>query len=319
MMLKYSSWRFLLRLCGATIALLYAQFLFATIAQAVPLPSPQIAFDGTTTGRAGSHVRIVGSGFTPASTVSLYTTTSGDPAQCASGAAGLAPFATNPTASAGADGALTVESTWPDNAANPGTAYHVCAIAPDAAALTSNTFTVTGQPSIDTVSPQSVNPGEEVTITGSNWLPPQQLNVAIIGDGGQPLVQKNDVTSDNGGNFSTTLTIPANAQARAYSVRVYAVNDTNLNATQNNVLTVKQQAPTPTPEPSPTATPTPTETPTATTATPTPEPTSATSPNNPGSGSDGNPVVTTLIFGLGGLGVLLVIIGGVVFAVYARE
>jgi len=61
----------------------------------------------------------------------------------------------------------------------------------------------------------------------ASWLPPQQLNVSIsAGEGSAHREQCRDTRPD--GSFSTILTIPGNAGAGTYTVRVYATNETSM-------------------------------------------------------------------------------------------
>jgi hypothetical protein len=146
-----------------------------------------------------------------------------------------------------------------------------------------------------------------VTVTGANWLPSQQLNVSINSGDNGPAIVSNVVTSDATGNFTTMLTIPANAHPMAYSVRVYAPNENTPAMTKvlPNAVTVTLAA-TPTPTVAPTPVPT---TPVAT----------ATPPVSTGNGSDGTTGNTVLLFTLGGLGLLLVIVGVILFVMYSHK
>lgn len=284
---------------------------------------PQVKFtqplvNGNAVGHPGTKVTITGSGFPANSTLNLYTTPNGDPAKCTANgdpaANGLAPFTTNPTVMVQGDSTFTLNTAWPDNAAMPTTAYYVCATTQATQAtqgsqgLSSNTFTVAQAVSLS-ITPTSAAQGDQVTVNGANWLPPQQLNVSIIAAEGSPPIVSSVVTPGPDGTFSSILTIPANAGAGVYAVHVYATNETTMTATQNNILTVTQTAAaTPTTAPSPTAAPTvqPTDTPTPT-------------PSTTGSGgSTGGNVVTFLIYFLGGIGTLFILIGIIMFAVYAR-
>ena len=313
-------------LCGLTMLCLIATIYTNAPTAYAAGPTVTIALAGgnadTPTGHAGTQVTITGTGF-PAGTVNLYTTTSNDPAQCTMGAQGLQPFSPRPIVPARtlANG---VTAAWPNNANTPGTAYYICAISslrPDVAALSSNTFTVTQAQNVTmSLSQTTVNAGDQITITGANWPPSQAITAGITNPGQRNSYLANGhVNSDAQGNFSVTLTIPANAPAGSYGITAVVDNDRATNYHQENALTINAAAPTPTPTVAPTATPTiaPTATPTAaTTTTPTTTP-GGTSGNTPSSGGGTTPL-SLLIFGLGGMGILLVIIGGVVFAVYSR-
>jgi hypothetical protein len=204
-----------------------------------------------------------------------------------------------------------VNTTWPDNAATPATAYYICAATQGAQGLSSNTFTV-AQPVSINVNPSNVAPGDQVTVSGANWLPPQQLNVSITaGQGSAPIVSK-VVMPGPDGTFSTILAIPSNAAAASYAVQVYATNENSMTITQNNALTVAQTT-TPTATAAPTVSPSPTAVATTPPAeSPTPTPPTATTGGNPS-------LVTFLIYFLGGIGILFVLIGVITFIVYSQS
>jgi hypothetical protein len=258
-------------------------------------------------GRPGTQVQISGSGFSQDGTLRLFTTP--NPGKCSGNGSpaslGLLPFNTSPTVTVN-NGAFTLNTTWPGNAATPTTPYYICGIGPGGQGpnfrtLSSNTFTIAQAVTI-TVNPTSAAPGDQVTITGANWLPPQQLNISVTPGGGGQAIATTSVNSDNNGNFSTTLTIPATAQPGTYTVQVVAANETTMTAT--NPLTVQNKAtPTPTAGPSPTAAPSPTVT-----ASPTP----ANGGNTTGGPSN------ALFYVMGVIGVLLVIVGIALFVVYSR-
>jgi hypothetical protein len=271
----------------------------------------QLQITGTAQGRPGTQITLTGSNFDPNDTINLYFTTNGDQAKCRNNGDlagnGLQPFDTNPTITAQNDGTFTQTVAWPNAANTPNTQYYVCGLSPNVHALSSNAFTVLQESNATAnVTPASVAPGSQVTVTGSQWLPPQVLTVSIAnGDNMTPIVSQT-VTPGQDGNFSVQLTIPQTAQAGTYNVLVVATSDANLKVTKQNVLTVTQA--TPTPAPTPTTAPTPTAA-----ATTTPSPTTGNTPTTGGGGGNG---LTTLIYVLGGIGVMMVIIGIVMFAAY---
>jgi hypothetical protein len=274
----------------------------------------QPSVNGNPIGHPGTKVTISGSGFPAGSTLNLYTTPSGDPAKCTvngdPAANGLTLFASNPTVMVQGDSTFSVDTTWPDNAAMPTTVYYICAATQGAQGLSSNTFTV-AQPVAINVTPVNVVQGDQVTVNGANWLPPQQLNVSIIAGEGSPPIVSDVVTPGPDGTFSTILTIPGDAGAAPYAVRVYATNETSMTVTQNNALTVTQST---TATPTPTAAPpTPTASaPTQTTGVPTSTPATTTTSGG------GASIVTFLIYFLGGIGTLFVLIGVIMFVVYSH-
>ena len=265
-------------------------------------------------GHVGTQIQIAGAGLTPATTYSLFTTTSRDAAACsAQNAAQLVPFATNTTVDTDAAGAFQLTTTWPDNAANATTPYFVCAVPPTgllptpAGALSTQPFTVAQAVTL-TVSAQTVQPGGTITISGANWVPPQDISVSIIGSNGTIANQTvpADQITPRQGNFSVKLTIPADAAQGSYTVNAIAVNEPTMKATVQGAFTVTQPQATPTPTPRATATPT-QQAPSN----------PATHPTNNGGGGGGGMMV--LIYGLGGLGAVLVIIGFAVYIVYSSK
>lgn len=311
----------LLSFCGIVglilVAHLHAPFAYAANAQVtITVPSPAM-------GHPGTKVHLDGSGFNPGQ-VNLFTTLNGDPAKCAPGDPDLKRFATSPSVTAQADGTFSLDTTWPDTAATVGNAYYVCAIGPGTGitGLSNNTFTVVPQVSIN-VSPTSVAQGGQVTVTGLNWLPPQSITVAVVSPTQSAAIVSNHVTSDANGKFSSTLTIPINTPVGSYSVSAIADNEPTLKAIDANILAVTAA---PTPAPSPTASPTPSPTPSPTVAPTEVGPTSTTTtgggttapPAGSGNSSGGVTPSTFLLFTLAGLGILLVIVGIVLFVMYSR-
>ena len=271
-----------------------------------------LSANGNVQGHAGTRLTITGNGFPANATVALYTTTNGDAGNCnANGdpaTLGLNQFASAPTVQVRDNGRFTVTSTWPDNASTPATPYYICAISQaqqgqqPLSALSSNTFTVVGAATLD-VQPATITAGGQVTITGTNWLPPQLLILTLTADNNneQPL-RRITINPDQQGNFTRMLTIPKNANAQAYTIRVIS-NDQNTQLTKPLTVSTQTAVP-PTVVPSPKAI---SSTPTATTSSPTPSTTIG--------GFNG---ITLLSFMLGGIGVVLVIVGVIMFFVFAK-
>ncbi len=152
-----------------------------------------------------------------------------------------------------------------------------------------------------TASPSTVQPGGTITVTGENWLPAQQLTVQVAPSGQSNILAEDTPYSDTRGHFSTTLTIPTTATAGTYAV-IVVNNDGSLRFHRDNMLTITALTPTPTPSPSPTPT-----------ASSSPSPTATVTP--PGSNtSGGGSALTILTFITGGLGILLIVIGVIMFA-----
>lgn len=299
-----------------------------SVVHAAPAPQLVLSFPGNNNtgtgaigGPVGTAIHLAGTGFM--GTVNLYSTINNNPAHCKTGDTTLTPF-TPPTATAQQDGTLALDTTWPNSAGNVGAAYYLCAISANTpnGTLSTNNFTVSPPPTIN-LSAATVAAGGQVTVSGTNWQPPQNLTVAIVDAQNNNLVTAN-ATSDLNGNFSTAITIPANAPGGTYSIIVTPTNNPNQKQTDNNALTVTSTitptpAVTPTPTPTATATPTPAVTPTATT------PTGGNNSSNNGSNSGGTSTtgngstITFLTFLIGGLGILLVIVGIVLFIMYSRQ
>lgn len=305
-------------------------FLFAWQSPSAYAASPQLritkpSVNGVAVGHAGTKIRLRGTGFAGGHTLNLYTTANGDPGNCTANgdpaAHGLVAFDTNPSVQVQDDGSFILDTTWPNSASQATTPYYVCAIDQNGQnqnqgqgqggqsqqhALSQNTFTV-AQPVAANLSSTNVNPGGQVTINGSNWLPPQQVTVNIIDDtnlSGEPLVS-NTFTPHQDGTFNVTVTIPQNAKAATYTVQVVAVNEPTMKFSQGSALTIGQPATTtPTVTASPTVTPTPAVTPTPTAGT------------TQGSTSG---AFTPLIYALGGVGIVLVVVGTILFIVFAKQ
>lgn len=260
-------------------------------------------------GRTGTKIQITGSGFQPGSEISLYTVT--DPGSCnIANAPNLAPsaFSSQPTLSADGSGAFNISPTWSSNANQAGQQYHICAISTstNVVAVSSGTFSVLPDPTVN-VSTSTANAGDQITVTGANWLPAQQLTVSIAAAQGATAIVSQQTPSGGDGTFSVNLTIPATAPAGSY--RVYVVSaDQTLQKAADNPLTINAQA---------TATPTVQPSPTPPAATPTPQATPA--PTNTGGKTSGPSGMTFLIFGLGGLGFILVIVGLTMYLSYSRR
>lgn len=300
-----------------TLIHIQAPFAHAAVAQVMlSLPGGGTQLSG----HVGTQIRISGSGFNPGQ-VNLYTTTNNDITKCTNtnnpANFGLTPFTPAATV-AQQDGTILVDTSWPASASVTGSAYYICAAAPGTKGLSSNTFTIAPAATMN-VSPTNVSAGQQVTVTGANWLPPQAVTITVTFPN-TPVTSR--TTSDANGNFSLTLTIPANTPAGTYSVNAAADNEPTLKVVDSNILTIAAPTPTPTvnitPSPTPTATATPSPTATATAApTTTSTPTDNIGGTTPPS-SSGDNTNTFLLFTLAGLGVLFVIVGIILFVMYSR-
>jgi hypothetical protein len=275
---------------------------------------------GAVGGQVGTKIHLYGTGFPASATISLYATVNNDPLKCRDreppAGPGLTPFTPSMVLTQ-ADGTFTLDTTWPSSASSIGASYYVCAVAHLLGKLSSNTFTVTPPPTIS-LSTTSVAPGGQVTITGTNWYPPQLLTVTIADATGTALVT-GTTTPDQNGALSIILTIPPNAQAGPYSVGIAANNDLSLKSNQSNALTITgNTTPTPAASPSPAATSTASSTPVATTSTIPSANTGSIDTTNSVGTSGSNTMINFLPFTMGGLGILLVLVGILLFVMYSR-
>ncbi len=271
----------------------------------------------TVSGHPGTKVQIAGTGFQPGSSINIYTTS--DTTQCmVANAPNLQAF-TPRVVKANGNGSFQINPQWPASSGQQGTTYYICAFnaAAGTATVSTTAFTVAPEVTVESATP-SANPGDKVTITGKNWLPAQQLAVSITSNqGANSIVSGQTVSNQLDGSFSIELTIPQGVQGGSYGVSVVAVNEQSLNTSRDNIITItagSQATPTVTATPSPVATPT--EEATATlAATPTAVASGGGGTNTPGSGI---PPLTLLMFTLGALGIILVIVGLIMFVSYSR-
>jgi hypothetical protein len=284
-------------------------------AQAGPqleLVAPMV--NGTPMGHPGTMVKLRGTGFA-LGPLTLYTTSSNDPTQCSNNSISgtLLPFSTASGVTAGADGSFTLTAHWPKNAGTPNTAYYLCALSASPAVtgvLSSNTFTVVPPAQINVV-PTATSPGAQISVSGINWLPPQQLIITVISAPGAQPVAGAAVTPDSLGSFNATLTIPGGTPARTYTVNVFAQNEPTLQVSQQDVLTI-----TAAPASTPTATP-PQSTPTVA---PTTTPVAAVDITAPSSSDSRTWLIgPSIIYLLGGAGVLFVLIGLILLIISAAR
>lgn len=172
-------------------------------------------------GRPGTTVVVTGTNFGKGNgSVNLYVTQSNDGGKCQQSdnpaALGLSPVVVNQPVMA-RNGAFTATFSWPQSAATPGMSYYVCGVlqGKDVTALSTNAFMVASSPTV-TLSTSSVAQGGQVTITGTNWVPPQVLLVGIVPPNQDGVVASDRPTPDAQGNFRVTLTIPVTTAPGMY-------------------------------------------------------------------------------------------------------
>jgi hypothetical protein len=229
-------------------------------------------------------------------------------------------------------GTFSLSFTWPSAAGSLNGSYSICSLLPSGGVASfrdDGPFTVlsSSAPSIS-VSPTSLNPGDNVIVSGQNWVPPQQVSVSITGS--SPLTSTTANSSGlNSGTFSVTITISSNVQPGSYVVSADTGNNLLHSGTQNISIAL---APTPTPTATATATATPAPTPTtAPTATNTPGTTatagststtiSNSAPPGPGSTNTGGGGPSGLILGLFAAIALIILaaIGLIIYMVLHRS
>ncbi|MGB8345125.1 MAG: hypothetical protein WCD86_09585 [Ktedonobacteraceae bacterium] len=282
--------------------------------------------NGNPWGPVGENALIHGQGF-PAnlqmSIVIVPGNSNQNPALC-----GKAPAATLGDVTSGGAGTFQLSFTWPGQAGGVNSDYSVCSLSNGlpTSYRDGGPFTVLANsaPSIS-VSPNSVQPGSTITISGQNWVPPQQVNITITGSS-QILNATPTSSGLNTGSFSLTVNIPASAPPGGYVVSGFSNNNV-LHAANQNISITTPATPTPTPTVTPTPTPTVTATATGTatvtagstvTAGPgnTPTSTSANSgSSNSGSTGGGGPSPIILIVFIAVALVLLTSIGLIIFMV----
>lgn len=174
----------------------------------------------------------------------------------------------------GVNGTFDFNFDIPPAAATGAGNWSICAYGPDGFPAPTGVGSIddgpfraltSGSPSI-TLSTNTIQPGQAVTITGKNWLPAQGGIFVYIGPcadcGGTPIVSTT-LSSDASGNFSVSLPIPSNTALATYIASAHNSNGQGsvLDLINNGPhLTVAAAAPTATTAPSPTATRAPTAT-----------------------------------------------------------
>ena len=160
------------------------------------------------------------------------------------------------------------------------------------------------------VSSASVGAGQSITVTGKNWVPPQDVNVYIAAcvdcDGPVIVAGTAHSTGLNTGTFSITFSIPANAPLGHYVAGANAHNGIlDVGPGGGKAVTITAAA-------------TPTVAPTATAA----QPTVTQATGSGASGGNGNSSATDtgaspLVFVLAGVGALLLVIALIVILIVA--
>jgi hypothetical protein len=261
-------------------------------------------YDGKAEGPVGAHLTVEGANWPPGSTLTIW------PGLDATACAGAPPSEAR-TLPVDIAGDVQSNYDWPlvDNRVNQ--AYMLCASdgtivpSPTVQVNAPTSYTVLEDtPASISVSPNTINEGDSVTISGANWLPAQSLTIMVCAStpscsSDQPVVVRS-LNSNADGTFSIQPIIPLGTRQGLYYV---------VAASGNGALTAPGSRAGP--NLSVSALPTPTPTATAT-ALPTPTPT-PTTPSTSGKGG-----TTFLIVVLGTLSLLFLIGGVVSMIIYVR-
>lgn len=163
------------------------------------------------------------------------------------------------------------------------------------------------------VSRSSVGVGEKITVTGKNWVPPQDVNVYIAAcvDCDGPVIVAGTAHSGglNTGTFSITFTIPGNATLGDYVAGANAHSVLDVGPTGGKPVKITAAAPTPTTAPTATVAPTPTSSGNA----------GAGNGNTDNGNSTGSQNTSPLLFVAIGVGLLLLILAILLVVLLARR
>jgi hypothetical protein len=231
------------------------------------------------------------------------------------------------TVTTNASGTFDQNFPWPASASQINQGYSVCSILAVSGRVASSQddgpFTVlTANPPVIGISSTSVQAGGTVTVTGHNWVPPQQVTINIAGcaacEPGNSEVTNARTTSSglNDGSFSVSVTIPASTKPGSYVVD--ALTSTGMEAfyttgVQHLTITAAPITSPPTVNPSPTKSPAATVTATqAATVTATTTSTGAPGSTSSSSSDNGGKSNTLLIFVLIAIALVLFAIAGVI-------
>jgi hypothetical protein len=322
--------RFFPRTMAVAGTMVLAGFLaLASAAPALALsardPSPTFTvtspiINGVPEGPVGTYVSIsAASGWTPNATIVISVTPSSS--SCSSGQTPIPAQKTSPgTITVAQDGSFTATFQWPADANSPGP-YAICANEENGGTqvgsgqqnfivLSAGNGQASSPPTASvTTASATVHNGDQITVTGTNWLPAQQVSLllqfagqTLSSDPGDLLQQ---VTSGPDGTFNQQITLNTSRQG---SLWILAVGSQKTgNAQYPYSLMATSQPFTIGAAPSPTATPSPVP-PTATATT---VGAGGGSSTNNNSGSQG-PLILLL-----GLIAVVLLVAGVVVAVLA--
>lgn len=261
-------------------------------------------YDGKAEGPVGAHLTVEAANWPPSTTLTIW------PGLDAAACTGQPPKNAG-TLSVDITGNATGTYDWPLSANKVNQTYLLCAsdgtilLSPTVQVNAPTSYTVLADtPASVSVSPNTINEGENLTISGKNWLPAQSLTVMIC-EGtptctSDPPVVVRSLNSNDDGTFSIQPLVPLGTRPGLYYVVVASGNGA-LTAPASGAAPNLSINALPTPTPTATATPAPTPTPT------------------PPSTSGGKGGTTLLIVILGTLSLLFLIGGIVSMIIYARS
>jgi hypothetical protein len=285
--------------------------------------------NGNPEGPVGEHAKVHGSNFTePDGTALALQLVQGDVNSAQGSAYEFCKLSTTKVALPGTvtehGGAFDSSFDWPSGASSG--QWSICAYTPDGLpAGGGNTnapgpFTVLSSDAPEiSLSATSVAAGGTITVTGQNFLPAQPNINVVIGpchNCGASAVATQTVSSSSKGDFTATMTIPANTPPGTLVATAFnqpGTLDVGLQHPDGSKSFAVTAAPTPTPSPTPKPSPTPTSTPTATTA-PGVTPTATPAQSQGGGGNTG--LVVALVIALG---VVLLFVAAMVIVLASRQ
>lgn len=261
-------------------------------------------YDGKAEGPVGAHLTVEAANWPPSSKLTIW------PGLDATACAGQ-PASGAHTLNVDITGSAKDTYDWPLTVNKVNQTYLLCAsdgttvLNPAVQVNAPSSYTVlAATPASISITPNTINEGANVTISGRNWLPAQSLTIMICANTpactSDPPVVTRSLNSDTDGTFNIQPLIPLGTRQGLYYVVVVSGNGALTAPASGDDPNLSINA-LPTPTPTATATPLPTPTPT---------------PPSTGGGKGG----TTLLIVILGTLSLLFLIGGIVsMIIYVRS